>query len=240
MPVPQPATSSVTPVTVPKTASMPRSTVRKIAGAVGGCTLVLGIIALGLCWYMGVFGENFRPIEANKAYRSGQVTPESLRKHIKEDNIKCVVNLRGHSRSQWYTSELQTCQEAGIEHDDIKFDPNYLPSPDILKKLMDRFQAGPYPMLMHCRAGADRSGLGSTLYAMLVEHKPLDEAMADEMTWRKGHVKSDSGDRFLELFRTRGNGQDIKDWILNTYPEIYKSENQESYLDKIPADDQKN
>jgi hypothetical protein len=59
------------------------------------------------------------------------------------------------------------------------------------------------------------------------------------MTWRKGHVKSDSGDRFLELFRAHGNGQDIKDWISASYPEIYKSETKEPEVDRVPADDLK-
>lgn len=199
--------------------------------------LVLALLTVGLCAYMGVFSENFRVIAPNQAYRSGQVTPESIRQHAKNDNIKTIVNLRGQSKSQWYTKELQACQETGIEHYDIKFDPNYLPTPERLKQLIEIFDKAPQPLLLHCRAGSDRSGLGSALYDMIVLKKSLDDAIDAQMTWRVGHVKKDSGDRFLAIYRANGNGQPIREWIEKSYPEIYNRENGQAAPDPLPADD---
>ena len=217
----------------PKAARTLRS---KVLIGGGAAFLALCLTALSACWYMGVFGENFRAIVPNQAYRSGQVTPETIRKHAKEDSIKTIVNLRGQSKSAWYSKELQACQEAGIAHYDVKFDPGYLPSPERLKQLIDVFEKAPTPMLLHCRAGSDRSGLGSALYDLIVMHKTLDEAIDAQMTWRVGHVKKDSGDQFLELYRANGNGKNIKEWISSGYPEIYKRIERNA-TEQTPGDD---
>src|SRR5437660_297457 len=95
--------------------------------------LGLGIVSLAFCWYIGVLDENFRTVDPDKCYRSGQVTPDSIQRHAKEQHIRSVLNLRGHSRSDWYSKELEACQSNGVEHFDVKLDPNYLPPPENLK-----------------------------------------------------------------------------------------------------------
>ena len=203
----------------------PRRRARRFWLKLGGSIfVVLALVALAFCWYIGALGENFRAVDAERCFRSGQVTPESIQRHVKDQKIKSVINLRGHSHSAWYTKELEACQTAGVEHFDVKLDPNYLPPPENLKELIARFEQGPYPMLMHCRAGADRSGLAATLYAMIVGNKSLDDAVAQQMTWKVGHIKYDSGDRFLEIYRQNSNGMKIKEWILQKYPDVYEKE----------------
>jgi hypothetical protein len=40
------------------------------------------------------------------------------------------------------------------------------------------------------------------------------------LTWKFGHIKYDSGDRFLEIYRQHAAGMNIKDWILQKYPDV--------------------
>jgi protein tyrosine/serine phosphatase len=149
-----------------------------------------------------------------------------LEQHIKDDGIKCVVNLRGdHETADWHKSELDVCTRLSVDHVDIGFDLRKLPDPERAKQLVERFENGPYPLLMHCRAGSERTGMAAALYCMVVEHKTLDEALRTQTGWPVGHFRNasnDAGDRFFELYATTANGQNIKEWILQKYPDIYK------------------
>jgi protein tyrosine/serine phosphatase len=99
-----------------------------------------------------------------------------------------------------------------------------LSPPEDIEALVAQLEEGPYPMLLHCRAGADRAGLASVLYLMVVEHKTLDEATAAELTWRYGHVRVGKAayiDEFLDLYRTTAGGRDLKSWLKDVYPGVY-------------------
>ena len=59
-----------------------------------------------------------------------------------------------------------------------------------------------YPMLMHCKSGADRVGLMSVLYRFLHEGVPIEEAKR-ELSLRYGHIRqADTGilDYFFERY----------------------------------------
>jgi len=188
----------------------------------------VAMIAFGLwfTYYIGLLDHNFRVIAPNKAYRSAQLPPALLEREVQEHSIKCVVNLRGDAETAaWHRDELAVCKKVGIEHADIHFDLRKLPEPEQRKELLKRFEEGPYPILLHCRAGSERTGLASLLYVMIVEGKPLQEALATQTGWQVGHFRTDAndaGDRFVEIYRKTGNGQNIKTWILEKYPAIYE------------------
>ena len=42
--------------------------------------------------------------------------------------------------------------------------------------------------MMHCKSGADRAGLMSALYLLIVEKRPAREA-AQQLAWKYGHVR---------------------------------------------------
>lgn len=190
-----------------------------------GSLLGLAVIAGGLGIYTGWVGDNFREVSPHKCYRSGQLSPQALRRYIQEYGIRCVVSVRGGSeKAAWYHGELQACKELNCLHAAYDISLGHLPEPNEVDGLVTRLEQGPYPMLLHCKQGADRAAFGAVLYLMLVEHKTLDEALAAALTWRYGHVAVGRAaviDEFFELYRATADGRDIKTWIKEAYPMLY-------------------
>jgi protein tyrosine/serine phosphatase len=200
--------------------------------------IVLTLLAiLALLSGVGVFGGNVRVIDPGRAYRSATLTGESytgitarlagndLSSVLKRDHIRTVINLRGGSNAdEWYREEVRLSERAGAAHRDISMSARSLPPPASLAALLDTFDHTKYPILIHCQAGADRTGLASTIYANLYERLPLDRAEAEELTWRYGHIpigKTRAMDDFFDLYRSNSHGESLRDWILNRYPQVY-------------------
>jgi len=178
-----------------------------------------------------------RVIEPGRAYRSATLTGFSytgitarlagndLTSVLNRDHIHTVINLRGGSSADdWYREEVRASEQAGAVHKDISFSARSLPPPAALAALLDTFDHAQYPVLIHCQAGADRTGLASTIYTNVCENLPLDRAEAEELTWRYGHFpvgKTRAMDEFFDLYRSDAHGMGLKDWILNRYPQIY-------------------
>jgi len=196
----------------------------KYLGALVG---LLGLLVFGFFWYSGLLGDNFREVIPGKVYRSGQMSGPVFEQRIKENHIQCVINLRGQHAAPWYADEEKACQAAGTKHLNLEIKLGVLPPPEIMKELVSALQSGPYPILVHCHNGADRASLASVLYLNVVEKRPLEQALAEEMTWRQGHLKigkAESIDRFFELYYRTRNGHDMKDWIEQSYPDVYANE----------------
>jgi protein tyrosine phosphatase (PTP) superfamily phosphohydrolase (DUF442 family) len=189
-----------------------------------------GVIAaaLMLLWYMGIFGGNVRTVVQGRVYRSAQLDGAELGALLDREHIHTVVSLRGGSAAD--AAELDACQKRGVTHVEIPLSASAFPPPDRLRKLLDTFDTAQYPILFHCQGGADRSGLAGTLYLMLYEHVPLDEAERRELTWRYGHISWGAAramDDFFNVYRltnfdpATGQKIDIRRWIIERYPFIY-------------------
>ena len=199
--------------------------------------LVLVFMLLTFLCYIGVFGGNVRTVDPGKVYRSAQLTGNrydgvsarlignSLDSVLDSHHIKTVLNLRGGSKSDlYYHDEIQICTDHQVAHVDAPFSARHLPSPDALHKILDTFDHADYPVLIHCQAGSDRTGLASVLYAHLYEHEPLDQAIAEELTWRYGHFRVSNTrkmDEFFDLYKQTGHGQGLREWINTDYPALY-------------------
>lgn len=191
-----------------------------IAGVVVTCVLLF-------LWYIGVLGGNVHTVVPGKFYRSAELTGSNLNKVLDDDHIATEINLRGGDASKaWYRSELACCQAHGTRHFDITLSARKLPPPEKLAQLLTVLDKTPYPVLVHCQAGADRTGLVCTLYENVYQHVPLDQAEEEQLTWRHGHFAfgaTHAMNDFFTLYRNTNGGLDLRDWILKKYPLVYKT-----------------
>lgn len=152
-------------------------------GAVVAFVLVLGG---GWAGYLRMSG-NFHPIEDGVIYRSGQLSGAQFTRHIQEDGIRTIINFRGANVGRsWYEEEIKASNAAGVLHIDFPLSSGRELTDDEVVKLTALLRESPRPFLIHCEAGADRSGLASALYKLLVANRPLEEASA-QLSFRYGH-----------------------------------------------------
>ncbi|MGE0551873.1 MAG: tyrosine-protein phosphatase [Gemmatimonadales bacterium] len=120
-----------------------------------------------------------------EAWRAAQPSPERLRRWLGL-GIRTVVNLRGRHRSGAYWLEREACEALGLTLVDFRLRSHEAPSRDQLHRARAILEEVEYPILMHCKSGADRTGLMAALYRVVREGAPVSEARA-ELSPRFGH-----------------------------------------------------
>jgi len=149
--------------------------------------------------------RNFHRIDEH-AFRSSQPTTYQLRSAIKKHGIKTVLNLRGYERnSPLRALEEKVCEEAGVKLVYINAYSRKIPDDKMLEEFKEVFKTIEYPVLIHCKAGADRAGIGSMLYLHYKQGVPLDKT-GQLKFWPYGHIKhARTGliDLFVELYTAR-------------------------------------
>lgn len=157
----------------------------------------------------------------DKVWRSAQPQPRHLRRE-KADGIRTIVNLRGRRDTCGsYILEQRTCADLGLKLVDFPIRSRSALDPPTLHAAGRLFGEIEYPALFHCKSGADRAGLMTTLYLFLAEEVPLPEAM-DQLSLRFGHVKSSKTgviDHFFERFLadTDGSRDAFFAWVDTRY-----------------------
>ncbi|WP_456451885.1 fused DSP-PTPase phosphatase/NAD kinase-like protein [Hydrogenimonas sp.] len=134
---------------------------------------------------------NLHPVVKGEAYRSAQPTPWQLKKLVRRYGFKSVVNLRGAKpHKPVWALEKRACDEMGVALLDVSIFSRRIPDDTMLLALKNAFEKAPKPMLMHCKAGADRSSLAAVLYLHWMAGVPLEEAMKRHLRfWPYGYIK---------------------------------------------------
>ena len=152
--------------------------------------LLLGIMAVIIgarLWYLEEQG-NFHPITPGEAYRSAQLDRDELEHYIQRYRIHSVINLLGKDKNaRWYREEISTCKDLEVAHYDIKLPSRSAPSEAKIRTLISIFKTAPRPVLIHCKAGADRSGLAAAIWLVEIDSAPPSRARK-ELSFRYGHV----------------------------------------------------
>lgn len=130
---------------------------------------------------------NFHSILAGEAYRSGQLNYEEFVHYIRQYNIKSILNLRGANKgSEWYQEERAATTRMHVKLLDYGISANKdVPEPDI-EALMTIIRDAPKPILIHCKGGADRSGLMAALY--LYSSGRTAEDASGQLSLTYGHI----------------------------------------------------
>src|SRR5207253_1196146 len=128
-----------------------------------GLTLALAALVVRNFWYV-FLGSNAHAVIEGRVYRTSQLSGESLAEFLHEHHIRTVINLRGHCPDfDWYAEECAVTAAAGVSQEDITFSANRLPPPTELRRLLNVLDRTEYPIVFHCKQGADRTGLVSAM-----------------------------------------------------------------------------
>jgi len=147
----------------------------------------LGIIVAARLWYLEEQG-NFHPITPGEAYRSAQLDQDELEYYIRKFGIRSIINVRGKKNGKlWYMEEIKICRNLNVGHYDLKLSPKKAPSPRRIQELLRLFRIAPRPVLIHCKAGADRAGLAAALWKMVIDGASQSEA-GRHLSIRYGHM----------------------------------------------------
>lgn len=145
-------------------------------------------VGLGTSWagYLRLSG-NFHAVEEGKVYRSAQLSGSQLADRIRTIGIRSVINLRGSNPGRaWYDEEISVTSSTDTAHFDFAMSSGRELTADEITTLVQLLSRAPRPLLIHCEAGADRTGLAVALYALLVANKTAEEAGA-QLSFRYGH-----------------------------------------------------
>ena len=152
-------------------------------------------------------------------WRANQPSPRRLESYHRKLGLKSVVNLRGGSQQGFYLFEAEVCHKLGLTLHDVHFSARRAPKKAALLAMFDLFETLQKPVLIHCKSGADRTGLISALYLLDVEKRPLAEAKR-QLSFRYLHLKStETGimDHFLTAYQAEAKGRPIRDWVVQDY-----------------------
>ncbi|NTE32221.1 dual specificity protein phosphatase family protein [Agrobacterium tumefaciens] len=131
---------------------------------------------------------NFHEVVAGQLYRSNQPSSEQLVRYTRDHGIKTVINLRGENESEdWYKDEIKTSRELGLTHIDFGMSARHELDMTKVNQLVAIMRDAPKPILIHCKSGADRTGLATPLYLGRVAYLG-EKAAESQLSVRYGHI----------------------------------------------------
>jgi protein tyrosine/serine phosphatase len=154
------------------------------------------------------------------AWRSAQPAPHHIRV-LARQGVRTIINLRGERECGSYWLEQAACERHGIKLVNFQVRSRQAPTAEQIRAAKELFDSIEYPMLLHCKSGADRVGLMSVLYRHLKEGVPLEEAK-EQLSLRYGHFRqADTGvlDRVFECYLEHNKRQPIAflEWVDKVY-----------------------
>lgn len=197
------------------------SNIQKWAGAM----LVAMALGVAIWWHISL-NPRFFPVIENQIYRSAQLSVSRLDDIIQGYGIRTIIALIGPEKgAPWYENEKALAAQRQVQMLNIGFGSHELPQHNRLNQLVDALLGAQRPVLLHCRRGADRTGMASAIALILNSDLPL-EIIEKQFSWRFGVVPYSNSigvmffnqySRWLSAtgrFHSRDN---FLDWIRNHY-----------------------
>lgn len=194
--------------------------------AVWGCLLGLTAAVLAEAVHVGL-GRNFHAVVPGRVYRSAQPSAADLDRAVRDHGVRTVVNLRGSNAAfDWFQEEARATHRLELAQEDLCFSSYRLPAVHEVRHLVEVFDRSTPPLLIHCRRGADRTGLAAAVYVLSQFEASLAEAHR-QLSWRYGHLamgRTRHLRTFLDLYEEwlGGRGQQhsraaFRRWVADGY-----------------------
>jgi protein tyrosine/serine phosphatase len=134
--------------------------------------------------FLGLSG-NFHTVVDGSIYRSAQPSDSALQHYARTKGIRSVLNLRSLDASR--DTERQAAEHLGLSYFRVPLSAVRMPAADELVAIKKILAEAPKPILVHSYFGADRAGLVSALYLLLIDDTSLRKAK-EQLSLAYGHL----------------------------------------------------
>lgn len=126
---------------------------------------------------------------SDELVRTAQPWPFQFRQWRDRAGIRTVINLRGGFDASFFALERRACEKLGLNLVNHTATSRDVPTAVQVLAARDMFNSIEYPALMHCKSGANRTGIMSVLYCHFRLGQPIRQALG-QLTARYGHAKA--------------------------------------------------
>lgn len=129
---------------------------------------------------------------SDDAWRSAQPAPHHITWAARQ-GVKTVINLRKDQSFGTRWLEKRACRKNGLKLIHLTLWSRSVPSRQELAAVKSVLETVQYPILIHCKSGADRAGLMAALFQIVHEKASVADA-AKSLSLKFGHVRqADTG-----------------------------------------------
>ncbi len=161
---------------------------------------------------------NFHAVAPGVLYRSNHPTPGNLRRFVRENGIKTVINLRGEAGNGSDALSREAAKKLGLEFVDLAVRSAAAPPRATVLELMRLYRTMQRPGLVHCKSGADRAGFAAAVF-LLMKGAGAAQARA-QMRLRYGHMRhSRAGilSAFIDAWARYEGSKTFERWVAEDY-----------------------
>jgi hypothetical protein len=172
--------------------------------------LTLAVLGLGTLGYAkivrpNIVPKNFGVVDPGKLYRSGWLTPAATRQVVEANHIKTIVDLGGYDiKPAGERIAERTARSLNVERHVFRLSGDGTGNPNAYVEAL-RIITDParQPVLVHCSAGSERTGVCVLLYREIVQGRPFESDFAE--TYAHGHdpARNTKLKPYLEQWHTK-------------------------------------
>ncbi|MEM7060091.1 MAG: tyrosine-protein phosphatase [Pseudomonadota bacterium] len=181
-----PDPDSLTPAGKPPTAPGKTGWNRPLTGRLDRLRAWVNMIFIDHAFFRMAY-LNLHRLSAD-AWRAAQPLPYQITRLARKKGLKSIVSLRGGQGFGSLALELEACKKSGVSFEIFGLRSRALPTAEEILAADKLFQEITYPVLFHCKSGADRAGIMSALFLILREAVPVSQAK-EQLSLRFGHIR---------------------------------------------------
>jgi len=161
---------------------------------------------------------NFHEVVPGVLYRSNHPTPGNLRRFVRDQGIKTVINLRGVAGNGSDMLSREAARQLRLDFVDLAVRSAAAPPRETVLELIRLYRTMRRPGLVHCKSGADRAGFAAAVF-LLMEGASAARARK-QMRLRFGHMRhSRAGilSAFIDAWERDEGCKTFEHWVAEDY-----------------------
>lgn len=137
--------------------------------------------------FLRLFWKNRARISL-RAWRMNQPYPGDV-EWAAQQGIRTIVTARHDPRHGGHALVGVACARLGLAYETFPLFSREAPSREVLLQAAEFFDRIEYPVLLHCKSGADRAGFLAALYLIVAEGVPVRVAR-EQLSLRYLHIRA--------------------------------------------------